>query len=445
MKCGDTLIDVKKFLFDFLKLDDVIVVGCSGGPDSMALMDILLKFRKKYKLKLICAHVNHNVREESYDEMLFVEKYCLDNDIVFEKMTITNYGDDNFENEARNIRYDFFDKLIKKYSANYLMTAHHGDDLIETVLMRIVRGSNLTGYKGFSMIVDRSDYKIVRPLVFTTKEEIEKYNEENDISFVIDKTNFMDVHTRNRYRKVVLPFLKEEDKNVHLKFLKYSKVLKQYDDFINKVIKDIVSKVLINNKIDIVEFLKLEEIIQVKIIYYIFEKFYSDDLILLSDAHIDLILKLIKSNKSNGYIYLPNNIRAIKSYNYLEIIKEIDLIDSYDIEIEDLVFLPNGKNIEKLDYSDINNNNFCRLSSSDVSLPLHVRTRKNGDKIKIKNMKGYRKINDIFIDCKVPMKDRDLWPVVIDSKDNIVWLPGLKKSCFDRPKNEDCDIILKYY
>ena len=437
--------EVKKFLSDLLNKNDIIVLGCSGGPDSMALIDLLLKYKDTYDLKLICAHVNHNVREESYDEMLFVENYCLKNDIVFEKMTITKYGDDNFENEARNIRYDFFEKLINKYGAKYLMTAHHGDDLIETVLMRIVRGSNLTGYKGFSMIVDRNNYKIIRPLVFATKEQIINYNLDNNIPYVLDQTNYMDIHTRNRYRKTVLPFLKNEEKNVHLKFLKYSNILKQYDDFINDTIKDIVDLVLIENKINIVEFLKLKDIIQVKIIYYIFEKLYVDDLILLSDVHIDLIIKLIKSNKSNGYIYLPNNIRAIKSYGYLEIIKEIDLIDSYDIEVEDFLFLPNGRNIEKLESSSVNNNYYCRLSSKDVCLPLHVRTRKNGDKMKVKNMNGYKKINDIFIDCKVPVKDRDLWPVVIDSKENIVWLPGLKKSHFDRPKDEDCDIILRYY
>jgi tRNA(Ile)-lysidine synthase len=86
-----------------------------------------------------------------------------------------------------------------------------------------------------------------------------------------------------------------------------------------------------------------------------------------------------------------------------------------------------------------------RLNSADVLLPLHVRTRLDGDRMFVKNMDGSRKIKDIFIDCKVPMNDRNIWPIVLDSAGNIVWLPGLKKSKFDRRIDEECDIILKYY
>ena len=142
---------------------DIIVIGCSAGPDSMALVDMLLKIREKYELSLIIAHVNHNVREESYEEAEYVKKYCESNNIVFETMIIEEYGDDNFENEARTIRYNFFDSLIQKYNADYLMTAHHADDLIETILMRMVRGSNLSGYAGFKKIVQMDNYLIVRP------------------------------------------------------------------------------------------------------------------------------------------------------------------------------------------------------------------------------------------------------------------------------------------
>ena len=116
---------------DFLfQKNDIIVVGCSAGPDSMALIDLLLKIRNKYELSLIVAHVNHNVRRESIEEAEYIKNYCEENNILFETMTIENYGDDNFENEARNIRYNFFEKIVFKYDANYLMTAHHGDDLI---------------------------------------------------------------------------------------------------------------------------------------------------------------------------------------------------------------------------------------------------------------------------------------------------------------------------
>ena len=206
---------------DYFKFNrnDRIVVGCSTGPDSMALVDMLLKVRDKYNLFLVIAHVNHNVRKESFEEAEFIEKYCEDNDLIFESMVIEQYGDDNFHNEARNIRYKFFDSLVKKYEANYLMTAHHGDDLVETILMRIVRGSSLSGYGGFKEIVDVDNYKIVRPLIHFTKEELKQYNILNNVKYYVDSSNDKDKYTRNRYRKYILPFLKSEDKNVHKKFL----------------------------------------------------------------------------------------------------------------------------------------------------------------------------------------------------------------------------------
>ena len=157
--------DAYDFLINNIKLKDrdTIILGISGGPDSMALLNLLIKVREKIDLKLVCAHVNHNVRKASFKEKEFLENYCYDKKVTFESMIIEKYGDDNFHNEARNIRYHFFEKVIEKYGANYLMTAHHGDDLIETILMRITRGSNLEGYSGFHKIVDMGSYKIVRP------------------------------------------------------------------------------------------------------------------------------------------------------------------------------------------------------------------------------------------------------------------------------------------
>ena len=240
--------------FDF-KIGDKIVVGCSTGPDSMALVDMLLKVRSKYKLDLIIAHVNHNVRAESKKEEEFLRDYCEKNNLIFETMKIEEYGDDNFHNEARNIRYVFFDSVVKKYAAKYLMTAHHGDDLIETILMRLVRGSNLNGYSGFKKIVEMDGYYLVRPLLNYTKKELEEYDAENDVKFFVDSSNEKDKYTRNRYRKYVLPFLKAEDKNVHLKFIKYSKTIAEASKFINKVRDNALKRVLVDNKIIIDKFL----------------------------------------------------------------------------------------------------------------------------------------------------------------------------------------------
>ena len=107
--------------------------------------------------------------------------------------------------------------------------------------------------------------------------------------------------------------------------------------------------------------------------------------------------------------------------------------------------MPNGRNIEVVDSSSLTNNNVCRLSKDDITFPLHVRTRKDGDKMSVKGMIGRKKISEIFINEKISSKERDMWPIVVDSNGIIVWLPGLKKSKFDKTKEEKCDIILKYY
>ena len=424
--------------------NDRIVVGCSTGPDSMALVDMLLKIRNKYHLNLIIAHVNHNVRKESYKEAEFLKDYCEKNNIVFESMIIENYGDDNFHNEARNIRYRFFDSIVHKYEADYLMTAHHGDDLMETILMRMVRGSNLSGYVGFRNYVNMDDYVLARPLITYTKAELEEYDKENNVPYFIDKSNSKDTYTRNRYRKYVLPFLKEEEKDVHLKFLKFSNTLEEAGKFIEKTRNKALTRVMDGDKIKIDAFLEEDAYIQKEILYYLLSEFYQDDLILLGDKHIDLILNLLHNNKSNSYINLPNEVIARKNYNYFELIKEIDVIASYEIEFDKIVHLPNNHQIERLIETNDNSNNICRLNSSDVTLPLIVRTRRVGDRIAVKGLHGTKKVKDIFIDKKIPLLDRDLWPIVMDSKGSIVWIPGLKKSKFDKKKSESYDIILKY-
>ncbi len=428
-----------------LKKEDAIVAGISGGPDSMALLHMLLQIKKKIDIRIICAHINHKQRNESDEEEEYVRSYCRDNDIIFECITINKWGDDNFENEARSIRYNFFDELINNYNASFLMTAHHADDLIETILMRIVRGSTLKGYSGFNKIVNKGNYKIVRPFYTITKDDILKYNEENNIKYYIDSTNNEDFHTRNRYRHIVLPFLKNENPNVHKKFIKFSETLMEYNNYIDKEAENSFNKVFLNGSLDIDKFNELDHIIQVKIIYSILEKIYGDDLLIIGDAHVDLIFDLIKSNKSNSIIHLPNSVVVIKSYNEISFDYDEDVEDEYEIEINDKVNLPNGKIIEVVTTNYDNSNYTLKLNSEEIKLPLYVRNRRDGDRIHIKGMNGRKKVSDIFINEKIKVSERDIWPVVLDAEDNIVWIPGLKKSKYDKKNDEKYDIILRYY
>ena len=427
-----------------LKENDTIVLGNSGGPDSMYLLNVLLSLRDKYKLKIICAHVNHNVRQESEAEQVFLQNYCYEHNVLFEAMKIEKYGDDNFHNQARNIRYNFFEDVVKKYDANYLMTAHHGDDLTETILMRIVRGSTLKGYSGFEKVIDNGTYKIVRPLVFLTKDYIKEYDDSHNIPYVTDNSNFKDKYTRNRYRMNILPFLKEEDPKVNEKFLKFSEVLEEYDKFINKEIKRSIDKVYKEDTIDIEKYKELDPLIQKKLIFAILENIYKEDLMVINDKHVKLIYDLLLSKRSNSKVCLPHNIEVIKSYDKAVFTKEVKEVIDYNIELINYATLPNGHTIEVVEDIESNNNDVCRLLSSEVKLPLYIRTRKLGDKMALKKLNGGKKVKDIFIDCKVPISERDKWPIVVDSEDKIIWIPGIKKSKFTKLKNENCDIILKY-
>ena len=171
------MLEAYKFILNNLNKNDSVVVGVSGGPDSMALLHMILEVKKTIDIKIICVYVNHNVRKESAKELVFISDYCKNNGIIFESMTIEEYGNDNFQNEARNKRYNFFKKVVEKYNSKYLFTAHHADDLMETILMRIARGSTLKGYSGFSKVVEKNNYKIIRPFISVTKSEIYKQTE----------------------------------------------------------------------------------------------------------------------------------------------------------------------------------------------------------------------------------------------------------------------------
>lgn len=434
--------NAKQTLKDNLK-DETVVVACSGGPDSMTLLKIVNDLKEELNLKIVCAHVNHKIRPESDDEAVMVEDYCKENGIFFEYMTIDNYNDINFHHDARMKRYDFFNKCVNKCKAKHLLTAHHGDDLMETILMRIVRGAAFKGYAGFGEKIKNNDYIILRPLIPYTKDQILQYAEEYKIPYSIDNSNNKDDYTRNRFRKYILPKLKEEDKNVHKKFYKFSKIIETYEEYINKDVDKYYNKIVSNNILNPNEFQKLENLIQIKIINKFLAEEYGENLSLITDKHRDLIYKILISQKPNQEISLPNYKKAIKTYDKFYI-KEDKQTKTYKIELVDYLTLPNGKTIEIIDNTNDTSNNTIKLLSKEVKMPLYIRTREDGDKIEIKGLNGHKKLKDIFIDEKISKEARDSWPILVDSNENILWIPGIKKSKFDKQKDENYDIILRY-
>ena len=423
-----------------IKNEKYLIVGCSAGPDSMALLHLLKNNTNKI---IVCAHINHNVRKESNEEEEYLKNYCKDNNIILEKTTLTKYTERNFENEARKKRYNFYEKIINKYNAKYLFLAHHGDDLVETIIMKINRGSNLEGYAGIKTISKKNNYYIVRPLLNYTKEDLIKYDKSNNIKYYIDKSNSNTQYTRNRIRKNILPILKEENPNIHKSILKYSETLLEYNDYINREIDKHINNIYIKKELNIDKFNKLDNFIKKNILYKILNNIYNNKPDIIKEKNIIDILDLINNNKPNIYINLPKDKICIKEYNKLYFKDKNKNKDNYKIIFTDKFELDNII-IEKIDKSDKDGNDICRLNSKNISLPLYIRNKNNGDYIEIKGLNGKKKIKDIFIDKKIPKDKRDNYPLLVDSKNNILWVPNIKKSKFNTKKDEFCDIILKY-
>lgn len=433
--------DVKKIIIKNVKEDSKIVIACSGGPDSMAILSIFNNLKKELNLTLICAHVNHNMRIESDNEAKKVEKFCKINNIEFEYFKIMEYKKENFHHQARKIRYDFFEKVIAKYNASYLVTAHHGDDLIETILMRIGRGSTLKGYKGFDLISKKDNYDIFRPFIYKTKSEIENYAISNNIPYDIDNSNNEDHYKRNRIRHNVLPILKEEYVDVHLKFKEFSDELNMYNMFFEKELNKIIDKIIIDNAIVVDIFNRQEKLIQIKIIEKFLSNIYDGKLEVITKKHVNLILDILNENK-NKNVSLPFGFIGILEYNYFKILKN-NIDENFHYILEDVV-----KNqyfeIKVLQESDLKSNYILRLNSNEIKLPIIIRNKKIGDIIDVKNLNGSKKVSDIFVNQKISKSDRNKIPVITDSNNKILWIAGVKKSKFDKEKNENYDIILEY-
>lgn len=419
-----------------------VIVSCSGGPDSMALLSVINNIKDINNVKVICAHVNHKVRKESDEEAVMVENYAKSNNDIFELYEIEKYHDKaNFHEDARKIRYEFLKNLKNKYKADYLLTAHHGDDLIETILMRITRGSNLKGYIGFKEVSNWEGIKILRPLIRKTKKYLEEYDKENNIPYRIDKTNYSDDYTRNRYRNKIIPLLKEENENINLKYLKLSEELNRYYEYVKgeamSNLNNIIDK---DNNIIVSKLNKLPDLQKEAIISELIIKYQLEDYLPITDNLFTDMLNTLSSKKTNSIINLPNNYIFGKEYDKLVFKKTNDYTENIDYILDKDY---SGKDFDII-YTDKfdKSNNTIALCSSEIILPLRLRTKKDGDTIEVLNLKGKKKISDIFINTKICKDRRNNYPILVDSNDTVLWIPSVKKSKFAKEKDEKYDIIL---
>lgn len=396
-----------------------IILAVSGGVDSMVLFSLL----KNCGYKIIIAHINHHKRAESDVE----EKYILSlasDDVVVEVYNYY-YEKENFQADAHNKRYAFFYRLYKKYNASAIITAHHYIDNLETILMNIVRGSNLYGYAGIKEISYYEDALLIRPLINCDKKDIYNYANKNNITYFEDSSNNEDTYLRNRIRHHIIDKLQLENPSLGASISNYSNQL--FDAF-NYIRSSSVNYLEENNyKIEISTFNNLALILKKDIINYI-----CDNLgIISSENKINDILSLIENPKPNLSYSLNDKYQFIKEYNtcYVskinktESIKVIINLEEEKIIDEYGLFKLTSENI-------LNGTETLKLSRSEP-LPLTIRNRIAGDKLIIGQ--GHKKLKDFLIDKKVPKNERDKLIVVTNNENEIIWVMGYyKKACTEK-------------
>ena len=245
---------IKKY--NLIQNGDKIIVGLSGGPDSISLINVLDEIRKDkttgLEFGIIAAHINHNIREEAKSDEDYVVKYCKEKNIEVYVLSIdinkkAKEEKKGTEETGRNARYEFFEQILIKTKANKIATAHTANDNAETVLMNIIRGSGTSGLKGIRPI---RDDKFIRPLIETTREEIEEYCKKNNLNPRIDKTNFENDYTRNKTRNILIPLIKEQfNPNIIMTINRLSDIINEENEYLEKLTKQKYKEILIEEKI----------------------------------------------------------------------------------------------------------------------------------------------------------------------------------------------------
>jgi tRNA(Ile)-lysidine synthase len=441
---------------DLLVPNSTVVIGVSGGPDSLALLDIFLKLQNEFQLHIIAAHIDHMFRgKQSEEDMEFVKRFCAERRIICEvkQMNVPEFqkrSQLSAQVAARQCRYRFFAEVMKKHSARYLALGHHGDDQVETILMRLVRGSIGRGYGGIPVKREFGPGYIIRPLLSVSRDEIEAYCKEQQLQPRYDPSNEKDTYTRNRFRHYVVPLLKKENPNVHERFQHFSEMVAEDEAFLEELTLQALDKVIKRQQrkviMQIQSFKAMPKPLQRRGIQLILNYLYEDIPSDLSSIHISSFLTFLERKDPSGSLDFPNGLKIIRSYDCCTFTFQEERMDQYHfkLEIPSVLSLPNGHAIisEVWEHypKELTGNDVFIIDSESVSLPLHVRTRRAGDRMTLKGTNGTKKIKDIFIDAKIPLAERETWPIVEDGTGNILWLPCLKKSIY-----EATDITKKRY
>ena len=423
---------VKKYIEDneLIQYGDTIVIGVSGGADSMMLLHFLKTYKDFYHIKLKVAHIHHGIRKEADEDRDYVKEVCRTWNVpcfvhhcnIKELAKIKKISE---EEAGRIERYNFFISLTNPHDK--IATAHNTNDQAETLIMRFLRGSDIKGLRG--IMPKRSN--IIRPILCLTRKEIEAYCVAKNIIYHDDHTNFETVYTRNKVRLTCIPYIeKHMNPNVVQTLFEHSELYKEEEDFLESYIEDVFKEVVKHEKDKLIiniKCLKKEKVyIQKKLIYKCLESYigHSKDITM---QHIKSVIELMMMQNGKK-ICLPYQTIVYKAYNELIIYKEekekfsnykytlemgINKIEAFNIQIQ-------MKCVSRKTFEQSKENMYTKYIDYDkIRDSLRLRTRQVEDYIVLKN--GSKKLKKFYIDEKIPQYKRDLLPIITDGHE-VVWV-----------------------
>lgn len=397
-----------------IPLKEKLIVSVSGGADSMFLLSILKD--SGYKLEVV--HFNHMLRDQSKIEADLVRTYCEQHHISFHYYLI-EIGEGNFHHQAHHLRLHYLKDTAKITKAKYILTAHHLDDLLENILIKLTRGSNLLGYAGMQLNHTLKGLTFVKPLLYTSKEEILTYIKENNIPYLNDESNDLDFYMRNRYRHTIVPIMKQENPKLLNQAAQYHKQISLAFKFIRKTTIQTLNG---GTTIDLNIYKSLDEVIQEDIIAYLIEKKNLN----LSFDLIQKIKLLLLQDKPNLTYPLSSHYYIVKAYDQA-FIKRINTPKNIKIQVsEGENKLANKDNFTFLTNSNTHTEDLEKLCYNKLAFPLWLRHRENGDKLAYKF--GHKKLKDLLIDKKIPMEKRDALWILTDNDNQILWVQDLYRN-----------------
>lgn len=297
---------------------DKIVIGVSGGSDSITLLYLLNKYKEKFKIKLYVCHINHKIREDSTIDEQYVENMCEKMNVSFYKkrVQVEQIAKENkmgTEEAGRIIRYEFFREIAKKENANKIAIAHNMNDNAETMLLNLIRGTGLSGLEG----ITPKENNIIRPLINSKKTDINNFCKENNIEYKIDSTNKQNIYRRNIIRNEVIPKLEEINPNIVETLSRTSKIIKQNNTFIKETTKSEYKKIahIFSNEekthieINLKEFNLLNENIKQNVILKAIEEIQGNTKN-VEKTNIDEVIQIAKRNVGGKYTIINKNVKA---------------------------------------------------------------------------------------------------------------------------------------